>query len=266
MAGFANDVVYANNGDFSIAASAKGSIANGLLTNGQMWIGSTALNAGGTHISVGTLQSPGGTITIGYSSPNITIDIAGGAVAIEKINLQTGTTPIAPISGAITFNGATVASGTNPVRTNGTGPNTMALQVQTAQAIASTNATNIGLSAFNSSQFTVDANGFVSITNFSPFIYTAVTHATGAPYVVVATDYYISCDPTAGVITINLPNSPTTFREFVIKDRTGQASTNNISITTVGGSVTIDGQTTYTLAGNYGAIQLLFNGTSYEVF
>ena len=75
MAGFANDVVYANNGDFSIAGSNKGSIANGLLTNGQFWIGSTALNVGGTHINVGTLTSPNGTVTIGYSSPNITLDV-----------------------------------------------------------------------------------------------------------------------------------------------------------------------------------------------
>ncbi len=72
MAGFANDIVYANNGDFSIAGSTKGSLANGLLTNGQLWIGTTAVNVGGTHISVGTIVSPDNSITIGYSSPNIT--------------------------------------------------------------------------------------------------------------------------------------------------------------------------------------------------
>ncbi len=79
MAGFANDIVYANNGDFSIAGSTKGSLANGLLTNGQIWIGTTAVNAGGTHISVGMLTSPDGSLTIGYSSPNITLQVAGGA-------------------------------------------------------------------------------------------------------------------------------------------------------------------------------------------
>ena len=162
MAGFANDTVYGNNADFSIAASQKGSINNGLLTNGQMWIGTTALNAGGTHINVGTLTSPLGTISIGYTSPNITIDLAGGATAIEKINLQTGTSPIAPAAGAITFNGATVAAGTHPVRTDGTGASTMALEVQISQALAATDATKIGLSNFDSARFTVDANGFVS--------------------------------------------------------------------------------------------------------
>jgi len=72
MAGFANDIVYANNGDFSIAGSNKGQLANGLLTNGQFWIGTTAVNAGGTHINVGTITSPDASITFGYSSPNIT--------------------------------------------------------------------------------------------------------------------------------------------------------------------------------------------------
>lgn len=130
-----------------------------MTTNGQLWIGSTA----SPHVKLGNLSSPLGTLLIGYSSPNITIDLAGGAAAIEKIALQTGTSPILPLGGQITFNGATVAAGTNPVRTDGTGANTMALEVQTSQAIAATDATKIGLAAFNSGDFSVDANGFVSI-------------------------------------------------------------------------------------------------------
>jgi hypothetical protein len=128
-----------------------------LVTNGQIYIAKT-----GSNPLPGVLTSPLGTISIGYSSPNITLDIVGGAAAVEKVALQTGTTPIVPAAGIITFNGATVAAGTNPVRTDGTGASTMALEVQISQAIASTDATKIGLSNFNSAQFTVDANGFVS--------------------------------------------------------------------------------------------------------
>lgn len=95
--------------------------------------------------------------------------------------------------------------------------------------------------------------------------YTAITHA-NSPYTVLGSDEYISCDATGGTIQILLPNTTTKYREFTIKDRTGDASVNNISVTTVGGVVTIDGETTYTIAGNYGAINLLFNGTSYEVY
>ena len=88
----------------------------------------------------------------------------GGTADIQKINVQTGTSPVVTANNTITFNGAVVAAGSNPVRTDGTAPATMALEVQTAQAIASTDATAIGLAAFDSADFSVDANGFVQFT------------------------------------------------------------------------------------------------------
>ncbi len=163
MSGFENDVVFAKNADFTQADNQTVSESNGLITNGQLWIGATLANAGGTHINVGTITSPLGTVTIGYSSPNITLDLTGGGTAIERVALQTGTTPITPLAGTITFNGSRVAAGTNPVRTNGTGANTMQLEVQISQAIAASDATKIGLSNYSSAMFSVDANGFVTL-------------------------------------------------------------------------------------------------------
>lgn len=75
MSGFDNDIVFAKNGDFSNADNQNVSESNGLVTNGQLWIGATSTNVGGTHINVGNLSSPGGTLNIGYSSPNITLDV-----------------------------------------------------------------------------------------------------------------------------------------------------------------------------------------------
>lgn len=68
--------VFAYNGDFS--GSAQASDANGLQFNGQLWIGTTVVNPNNTHINVGRILSPGGTITVGYTSPNITLDLVGG--------------------------------------------------------------------------------------------------------------------------------------------------------------------------------------------
>lgn len=73
MAGFENDVVFAKNADFTRADNQDVVEANGLITNGQLWVGSTALNAGGTHINVGSLTSPSGTVGIGYATPDITL-------------------------------------------------------------------------------------------------------------------------------------------------------------------------------------------------
>lgn len=163
MAGFENGVVVAKNVNFD-EAGAKPHLGV-INAAGKLAIG-TGNSSPTPEILGGSITSPLGTITVGYSSPNITLDLAGGGAAIDEIAVQTGTSPIVPTAGGlVTINGATVAAGTNPVRTDGTGANTMAVEVQISQAIASTNATNIGLSAFNSAQFTVDANGFVSITN-----------------------------------------------------------------------------------------------------
>jgi len=96
--------------------------------------------------------------------------------------------------------------------------------------------------------------------------YTNVDHAM-SPYTVLASDYYISVDCSGGVVTLDFPNSPVAKQIWIVKDRTGSASTNNIPITTPGATVTIDGATSYTLASNYAAINLLANAVpSYEIF
>lgn len=84
-------------------------------------------------------------------------------------------------------------------------------------------------------------------------------------YAALASDYYISVS-TALVSTIQLPNAPATGRIFVIKDRTGSANANNITITTVGGAVLIDGAASQVINVNYGSATLAFNGTSYEIY
>lgn len=106
----------------------------------------------------------------------------------------------------------------------------------------------------NPSFLSVFTGSFIPITNVS-----------SSPYTVLAADYFLAVS-TASARTIQLPNSPTTGRVYVIKDSTGQGGTNNISVTTVGGVVTIDGLTTYTINANYQSISVVFNGTSYMVF
>lgn len=121
MAGFANDTCYANNADFSIAGSPKGSSANGLNTDGQLWIGTTALNVGGTHINVGTITSPDASLTVGYSTPNITLAVAGGTTTGKTITGDTGGA-LPPTAGNWNIlGGATLSAGTNASVTSGTG-------------------------------------------------------------------------------------------------------------------------------------------------
>ena len=85
------------------------------------------------------------------------------------------------------------------------------------------------------------------------------------PYAPLSTDYFISVDSSVAR-TITLPNAPTTGKSYVIKDRTGNAAAANISVTTVGGAVLIDGLATQTMLDNYESMEVIFNGTSYEIF
>lgn len=68
---------------------------------------------------------------------------------------------LSPTAGNWNILGASAAAGTSPVATSGAG-STLTVNVQKSQAIGATNATNVGLAAFDSAKFSVDANGFVS--------------------------------------------------------------------------------------------------------
>lgn len=82
--GVPGTTVYADNVDFTGTGR-----TNTITTNGQLLIGSTASNAGGNHINVGQLVSANSSITIGYSSPNITLTVNGSLVG-QTITGNTG--------------------------------------------------------------------------------------------------------------------------------------------------------------------------------
>lgn len=68
-------------------ASFDGTERNGAMTtNAELWIGSTAL----PHVKKGTLTSPDSSVTFGYSSPNITLQVAGGTTVGKTITGDSG--------------------------------------------------------------------------------------------------------------------------------------------------------------------------------
>ncbi len=104
---------------------------------------------------------------------------------------------------------------------------------------------------------TIAATGTTSLT---------YTNVNTTPYVVLTTDEYLSVDTSALSITIQLPNAATSGRAYIIKDRTGAAATRNITVTTVGGAVNIDGATTFVMNTNFQSINIIGNGSTYEVY
>lgn len=87
-----------------------------------------------------------------------------------------------------------------------------------------------------------------------------------SPYTVLSTDEFIGVNSTDGTVTILLPNGPTTGRVYIVKDNVGFAAINNIIVTTVGGSVLIDSETTAVINSSFESLQFLFNGTEYLIF
>lgn len=113
---------------------------------------------------------------------------------------------------------------------------------------------------------TTGAGNTITITlTEAATVYTNVTNAM-SPYTVTPTDYFLSVDSSVGPVTINLPDSPSSNREFVVKDRLGQSSTNHITVKSLTGASTVDGQASYTFVDNYESLECLFNGANYEVF
>ena len=94
--------------------------------------------------------------------------------------------------------------------------------------------------------------------------YTNVVFSGGTnTYTVLPTDEFISVDPEIPG-TIILPSAPTQNQEFVIKDRTGMSSTNNITVTA--GSSTIDLAASKLLNDNFVSISLHYHSGNYEIF
>lgn len=125
--------------------------------DGQLMIGAGS----GQAIRIGTLGSTDGSITWTVGPGTITGQVTGGASVGKTITGTTGGA-LSPTGGNWNILAGTGAAGTTPIQTNGAA-STLTINVQRSQAIASADSTKVGLANFNSADFTVDADGFVSI-------------------------------------------------------------------------------------------------------
>lgn len=87
------------------------------------------------------------------------------------------------------------------------------------------------------------------------------------PYTVLGTDYFISCDTSAGVLTVTLPAATALAgRTYVIRDTGGNAAVNNITIG--GGGTNLVGggaaAATKTLSAAYSGAIVISNGTTWN--
>lgn len=113
-------VMYADNCSFD------GTKRGGVITaDGQLFIG----NSSSPRLRPGTLTSPGGTVVIGYSAPDITLDVNGGAVG-QTITGNSGGA-LSPTAG----NWNILGTATNGIQSAGAG-STLTVRMQSPYADA----------------------------------------------------------------------------------------------------------------------------------
>lgn len=142
------------------------------------------------------------------------------------------TSQLAALTGATNANSVYVSGG-NLYYTNGSGT---AVQITNGGALVSTPGTT--------SSFEYDT------------INTNITISPSDTYVFIATD-----TSAARTITLPLASAVVEGRIYMIKDVTGNANANNITIA-VSGSDAIDGGTSYAMDSGYGSISVISDGVS----
>lgn len=194
-----------------------------------------------------------GELYVGSEDSNILIRNFGVAAETHTMRLGTSGSSDGQVNRAFIagVNGVNVGSVASVVTNSGD-------QLGTATITAGTNVTVTP----GANTITIAANAAGQTAMYREVLFAA------SPYTAdtLSPDYYISADTAGGAITIRLPNAPSTGRVYVVKDQTGNAAAVNITVTTVGGAVLLDGSTSYVINTAYQAAQFIFGGSAYEVF
>ena len=107
---------------------------------------------------------------------------------------------------------------------------------------------------------TINVGSGTQIINGNPSPVT-VTNVTTPTYTALATDYMLCVDTATNPVTITLPTG-ILGTVYIIKDCSGDANTNPITIQGTGQLV--DGSTA-TINTPYGSIQVIFNGVEWSI-
>lgn len=195
-----------------------------------------------------------------WGAVSLTADVSG---ILPIANGGTNASSMTTTDGTVYFDGTrlvTTATGTaNFVLTSG-GPGV----APTYQAVSASGAVTSVTAGLN---IAITGTATAPIVSESQDQYlTNYRVANASPFVVNATDFYITVDTSTIPITIQLPNAPTIYRRFVIKDSAGNAAAQNVTVTTVGGVKLIDGAATFVMNTNYQAIELVYDNFGYQIF
>jgi hypothetical protein len=135
-----------------------------------------------------------------------------------------------------------------------------------------TTSTSTGSASTYSNPSTITVGGLItntltvsSTSTFNGAIVYGSVLVSGS-YNIISTDYLVGVNTTNSTCSITLPSTTTTTsgRTIVIKDETGNASTNPIHISASSGE-TIDGLSVFSIESDHGAVMLYCTSTGWHV-
>jgi hypothetical protein len=107
----------------------------------------------------------------------------------------------------------------------------------------------------------VDVQGNVYVSGTISGNFPVRTNQSDSLIDVLASDYYVGINGTG--VTVRLPTGVPTGKTYVIKDESGTASTNHITLS--GNGNTIDGSATLTMVANYMSLQVIWTGSFWSI-
>jgi len=138
-------------------------VASGNTVNIDVQLASAALSSAVANAGLASFDSEDFTV-----DANGFVQFSSGVFAEDfQVDTSTppGTNPVEPSgTGTVSITGGQVAAGTtaNVIQTNSLMANMFTIQIQRSKAVSSSTIADNGVSHFNSTYFTVDANGFVA--------------------------------------------------------------------------------------------------------
>ena len=219
--------------------------------------------ATGSSVNISATESAADSITIVSTAGGIDI-FASGAAAGEDIDIISTGSSVNISATESAADSITIVSTAGGIDIFASG----AAAGEDIDIVATGSSVNITATENVSDAIVINASGAASgmsldcgtagLTIGTGMKHAVTSVATAAtPYTVLGTDYVISTDTTAGVLTLTLPATPGTGRTLVIYDGVGQAA--------IGGAITIDGNGNNIAASGTSAATKAIN-TAYESY
>jgi len=249
----------------SAIGTANQVLVNGLTGAGNAQTGAVTFT---TPQDIATTSSVTfGNVTMGAGGALRTSTVAGNSLLLQGYDTDTG-------PAYTTF--ATITAGTTPTciftaSAGAVGAPTYSFTTSTntglyLSGVGVTRMANAGADNMSWSTVSATANLAFNVTGLTQLNGGLGLTYTGTAVGITATtaQTIIGVTDTSAARTITLPSAPNDKHIFIIKDESGAAATNNITVS--GNTKLIDGQATQTISTNYGSMSIYYSGTAYFIF